>query len=240
MQAMFGLHNLPGIPAGHLHTRVGSIMASEDTFEIRIHGRGGHAARPQMVIDPIVVGAQIVLALQTIVSRTIDPTQSAVVSCTEFITDGSRNAIPGEVVIRGDTRSFDADVRTLLEARMRELCSGIASAHGAACEVRYTHEFEPTVNDSTCVDDAVSAATAIVGAARVNGTCPPWMASEDFGVFGQVLPSCFTLIGNGVHPGIGGAPLHSRDYVFNDEILGVGVDFYVELVRSKLSADSRE
>lgn len=240
MQAMFGLHNLPGIAAGHLHTRVGSIMASEDTFEIRIQGRGGHAARPQTVIDPIVVGAQIVLALQTIVSRTIDPTQSAVVSCTEFITDGSRNAIPGRVVIRGDARSFDTEVQGQIEYRMRDLSYAIAAAHGATCEVDYRREFEPTVNDGACVAAAVEAATSVVGPLRVSGTCRPWMASEDFGVFAQALPACFTLIGNGVEPGEGGAPLHSRDYVFNDEILDVGVDFYVELVRSTLSADARE
>src|SRR4029450_8411137 len=96
MCAIYGLHNLPGAPAGHLLTRPGGIMASEDNFEITIHGRGGHAARPQMVVDPLVVGAEIVLALQTIVARNLDPTQPAVVSCTEFITDGARNAIPGQ------------------------------------------------------------------------------------------------------------------------------------------------
>lgn len=231
MDAMFGLHNMPGIPAGHLRTRTGAIMASEDNFEIRITGRGGHAARPQMVIDPIVIGAQIVLALQSIVARNVDPTQGAVVSCTEFITDGARNAIPGEVVIRGDTRSFDPAVQALLESRMRELSQGIAAAHGASCTVAYTHEFEPTVNDAGCVAIALAAATDVVGAAQVDGDCLPFMGSEDFGVFGRALPTCFAFLGNGTEPGAGGTPLHSRDYDFNDDVLDVGVDYYVELVR---------
>ena len=123
MDGIYGLHNLPGVPAGQFQTRAGAIMASEDTFEITIRGRGGHAARPHMVVDPIVIGAEIVLALQTIVARTVDPQRPAVVSCTEFITDGVRNAIPGTVTIRGDTRSYDGAVQEVLEARMRTRCS---------------------------------------------------------------------------------------------------------------------
>lgn len=234
MDSLFGLHSMPGLAAGHLHTRIGGLMASEDNFEIRITGRGGHAARPQMVIDPIIIGSEIVLALQTIVSRNVDPAQSAVVSCTEFLTDGARNAIPGEVVIKGDTRSFDPVVQTLLEDRMRQICAGIAAAHGATCTVTYTHEFEPTVNDAQCVSAAVTAATAVVGADRVDGNCLPWLASEDFGAFGRAIPACFALIGNGTQPGAGGTPLHSRDYDFNDEVLEIGISYYVELIKSLL------
>jgi hippurate hydrolase len=236
MQAMYGLHNMPGVPAGSLHTRAGGIMASEDNFEIRVRGRGGHAARPQMVVDPIVVAAEIVLALQTIVSRNVDPSRPAVVSCTEVHTDGARNAIPGEVVLTGDTRSFDPAVQQLLEARMRDLCEGICTAHGATCTVTYTHEFEPTVNDAACVAAVVAAATEVVGAGRVDGDCLPVLASEDFGVFARAVPSCFAFLGNGTEPGRGGTPLHSRDYDINDDVLGTGVRFYVRLARSVLSA----
>ncbi len=133
LDALYGLHNLPGLPTGHLHTRPGAIMASEDNFEIRVQGRGGHAARPHMVIDPLVVGAEIVLALQTIVARSVDPAHSAVLSCTDFRTDGIRNAIPGEVVITGDTRSFDPAIQAILEERIRSVSAGVASAHGATC-----------------------------------------------------------------------------------------------------------
>ncbi len=235
MDAVYGLHNLPGVPAGHLHTRPGGIMASEDNFEIRVTGRGGHAARPQMVVDPLVVGAEIVLALQTIVARNVNPAHPAVVSCTELVTDGARNAIPGEVVIRGDTRSFTPAVQALLEDRMRALCAGIGAAHGATCTVGYTHEFEPTVNDPACTAAAVRAATAVAGAGRVDPDCLPFMGSEDFGAFARAVPGCFTFLGNGTEPGHGGDPLHSRDYDFNDDVLDVGIRFYVELVRSVLT-----
>jgi amidohydrolase len=144
---IFGLHNMPGHPVGIISTRIGGIMASEDNFEIRIAGRGGHAARPQMVVDPIVIAAEIVLALQTIVACSIDPADPAVVSCTEITTDGARNAIPGEVIIRGDTRSFTSRVQALLEQRIRQLSDGICAAHGATCQVTYTHEFAPIIND---------------------------------------------------------------------------------------------
>jgi hippurate hydrolase len=131
MDEIHGIHNVPGSPAGHLLTREGPLMASEDNFVITITGRGGHASRPQMLIDPLVIGSEIVLALQTIVSRSVDPDLSAVVSCTEFISDGSRNAVPSEVIIKGDTRTFELSVSSLIETRMREICAGIASSYGA-------------------------------------------------------------------------------------------------------------
>lgn len=236
VDALYGLHNLPGIPAGRLHTRAGGIMASEDSFEIVVTGRGGHAARPEAVIDPLVTGAEIVLALQTIVSRSVDPVKSAVLSCTEFHTDGARNAIPGEVRITGDTRSFDPDVQAVLARRIRETSEGIAAAHGASCTVRYTHEFAPTVNDTALARTAMRAAIAAVGPSRVDGDCPPIMPSEDFGVFARHVPACFSFIGNGVAPGLGGTPLHSRDYDTNDDILLTGARFFVEVTRAELSA----
>ena len=230
MTAMFGIHNMPGAPTGMLATRVGALMASEDNFEIRIHGVGGHAARPQMVIDPIVIGAEVVVALQSIVARSVDPAQSAVVSCTDFITDGARNAIPGAVIIRGDTRSFELDVQKLIERRMRELVAGICSAHGARGEVTYTHEFAPTVNAARCVEDALAAATRVNPSELIDGECLPWLASEDFGAFAEVVPACFMLLGNGEES----HPLHSQLYEFNDEALDTGVRYTVELVRTVL------
>jgi hippurate hydrolase len=150
--------------------------------------------------------------------------------------DGARNAIPGEVVITGDTRSFDPAVQALLEDRIRALCAGICAAHGATCTVTYTHEFEPTVNDAACTERAVAAALAVAGADRVDGSCLPFMGSEDFGAFGRAVPACFTFIGNGLEAGRGGTPLHSRDYDFNDDVLDTGARFYVELARSVLPA----
>ncbi|HQC94761.1 MAG TPA: M20 aminoacylase family protein [Aquabacterium sp.] len=234
MDEIYGAHNIPGLPAGHFATRVGALMASEDNFTITITGRGGHAARPQMVIDPLVIGAEIVLALQTIVARSVDPRQSAVVSCTGFTTDGIRNAIPGTVVITGDTRSDSPTVQALLEARMRTLCEGICAAHGASCTVAYTHEFAPTVNWPQCVPVAVRAAQAVVGADRVDANTPPLMASEDFGCFLQHIPGAFVFIGNGDGDSPGAVPLHNAAYDFNDALLPLGARWFAGLVRQRL------
>ena len=235
---IYGVHNLPGLAAGHFATRAGALMASEDNFVITITGRGGHAARPQMAIDPLVIGAETVLALQTIVARSLDPRHAAVLSCTEFITDGIRNAIPSQVVIKGDTRSDTPEVQALLQARLRELCGGICRAHGASCTVEYTHEFAPTVNWPQCVAVAVRAAQAVAGAERVDGEAPPLMISEDFGRFLQQLPGAFVFIGNGIgdfgSDDPGGVPLHNARYDFNDRIVPIGARWFAELVRQRL------
>lgn len=232
---IYGAHNIPGMPAGHIATRAGGIMASEDNFTIRIQGRGGHAARPHMAVDPLVVAAQIILALQTIVGRSVDPADSAVVSCTEIHSDGIRNAIPTHVEIRGDTRSYSPQVQALLERRMRDICSGIALAHGASCEVEYTHEFVPTVNWPQCTPVAIRAAQAVVGVDKVEADTPPMMISEDFGAFLKVVPGAFVFIGNGAADSPGGVPLHNARYDFNDAILPVGARYFAELVRQRLA-----
>ncbi|VVE55186.1 amidohydrolase [Pandoraea capi] len=234
IDAIYGVHNMPGIPAGRIATRTGGIMASEDNFVIRIRGKGTHAARPHMGIDPLVIGAQIVVALQTVVSRSVDPGLSAVVSCTEFITDGIRNAIPTNVVIKGDTRSYTPDVQQLLEARMREICMGACAMHGAHCEFEYTHEFAPTVNwaDNTAL--AVRAAKAVAGEAGVDDDVAPMMASEDFGVFLQHVPGNFAFIGNGSGDVPGAIPLHNAGYDFNDAILPLGARYFAQIVRDSL------
>ncbi len=231
---IYGAHNIPGLPAGHIATRAGGIMASEDNFVIRIRGRGGHAARPHLAVDPLVVAAEIILALQTIVARSVDPAEPAVVSCTEIHSDGIRNALPTNVQIKGDTRSYSPQVQALLERRMREVCQGIAAAHGASCEVEYTHEFVPTVNWPKCTAVAVAAAQAVVGADRVEGNVAPMMISEDFGAFLQAVPGAFVFIGNGATGAPGGVPLHNAGYDFNDEILPVGARYFCELVRQRL------
>jgi amidohydrolase len=231
---IYGVHNIPGMRAGTIATRAGGIMASEDNFVIHINGRGGHAARPHMTIDPIVIAAEIVLALQTVVSRSVDPGVPAVVSCTELFTDGIRNAIPGQVIIKGDTRSYTPDVQRLLESRMRSISEGICSAHGAECSFEYTHEFVPTVNTLECVPIAVAAATAIVGAANVEANVAPMMISEDFGAFLQVVPGNFAFIGNGAEGEPGATPLHNARYDFNDAVLPIGARYLAEIVRTKL------
>lgn len=233
VDCIYGIHNMPGMPAGNFATRVGGIMASEDNFVIDITGVGGHAARPHMTVDPLVIGAQIVLALQTIVARSIDPSDAAVVSCTEFITDGIRNAIPTHVTIKGDTRSYAPHVQATLERRMRELCAGICAAHGATCVVSYTHEFSPTVNPAAGVAAAVHAAQAVVGADRVDANTAPLLGSEDFGAFLATVPGNFIFIGNG-NSGQYATPLHNASYDFNDAILPTGAAYLCRLAHDYL------
>jgi hippurate hydrolase len=239
---IYGLHNMPGMRAGTISTRAGGLMASEDNFVIHVKGRGTHAARPHMGIDPIVIGAQIVLALQTIVSRTLDPGAQAVISCTEFITDGIRNAIASNVVIKGDTRSYDPEVQKMLAVRMREISEGICRMHGAECDFSYTHEFAPTVNWAECVPTAVAAATAVVGAENVDANVAPMMISEDFGAFLKAVPGAFVFLGNGAEGEPGGTPLHNGSYDFNDEVLTAGAHYFAEIVRLRLPrrADTRD
>jgi hippurate hydrolase len=236
VDGIFGIHNLPGAPAGHLRTRTGPVMASEDNFTIHVMGRGGHASAPHLVVDPLVVAAQIVVALQHIVARNVDPIRTAVLSCTDVRTDGARNAIPSNVTITGDTRSFDPAVQALLDQRIRQVSEGVAAAHGASVEVRYTHEFAPTVNDGSCVQIAGRAATTALAGERVDTNAAPIMASEDFGLLAQHVPACLAFLGNGTDLGAGGTPLHSHDYVFNDKILIDGVAYLHRVALESLSA----
>ena len=232
VDAIFGLHNMPGLPLGHFAGRAGGIMAAEDNFEIRITGRGGHAARPHMGVDPLVVAAQIILGLQTIVSRSVDPSATAVVSCTEIESDGIRNAIPTTVVLKGDTRSYDPSVQALLEARMRSLCEGIAAAQGASVTVSYTHEFAPTVNWAEQTAQALRAAEAVVGGDKVDSAVAPMMISEDFGAFLEAVPGAFLFLGAGEDA----LPLHNSAYDFNDALLPLGAEYFATLARQLLPA----
>lgn len=236
MDEIYGLHNMPSLPAGTFHTRAGGIQASEDNFTITIHGKGGHASSPHLGIDPLVTAAEIILALQTIPARSADPIRPVVISCTELHTDGAHNAIPSNVVITGDTRSTTPEDQALLERRMRQVCEGICAANGTGCEFVYTHEFAPTVNWEECVRAAVKAAEAVVGPENVNGDCAPWMASEDFGTFMTKIPGCFLFLGSGILPtAADNTPLHNAWFDYNDDVLLTGAEFFAELVHERLS-----
>ncbi len=233
MDAIFGLHNLPGLPVGTFATRTGAFTAFEEIFTIEVQGRGGHASSPQHAIDPLVVGSEIVLALQTIVSRALSPGDFGVVSATEFITDGARNILPGMVTIRGDTRGYDDAVSTTIEQRMRALVQGIATAYGAQAGLHYEREFEPTVNTATEVRQSADAARGIAGA-MVEDAHAPMGFSEDFARFLRHRPGCFMLLGNG-DEGPHGAPLHNPRYDFNDTALPWGIEYWTRLVRARLA-----
>lgn len=234
MESVFGMHNMPGIPAGHFAVRKGSIMTSEDIFIITIQGRGGHASMPDRAIDPMVIGAEVVLALQTIVSRTVNPTDWGVVSVTEFLTDGARNVIPSEVVIKGDCRALNVEIQDHIENRMRAIVDGICTAHGAEGAVEYRREFLATVNTPDETEIALAAARRVAKESEVDPNCPTCPASEDFARMLQVKPGCYIFLGNGVD-GHCGSSLHNPHYDLNDDILGTGCDYWVALVEDQLS-----
>jgi hippurate hydrolase len=236
MDEIYGVHNMPQLPEGTFHTRIGGILASEDNFAIRIKGKGAHASAPHMGIDPLVIASEIILSLQTIISRSVSPLTPAVISCTEIHTDGVRNAIPTNVVITGDTRSYSAEIQELFERQMKKISEGICILHGAECKFEYTHEFSPTVNWEKCVGTTVEAAKAIVGEGNVNTNCEPLMASEDFGAFTQKIPGCFVFLGSGkCEKATDNIPLHNSVYDYNDDVLEIGAEFFAELIKNRLS-----
>jgi hippurate hydrolase len=224
MSSIYGMHNKPDLPVGRLETREGPMMSSEDLFEVTIHGRGGHASTPERHVDPLVAAAQVILTLQTIVSRSVAAADTAVVSVTEITTDGARNIVPSTVLIKGDCRTFSSSVQETVEARMRQIVTGVCAAHGASGSVSYTHEFIPLVNTANEVRAAADAAAIVVGSTNVDTACSPVTASEDFARFLHLIPGCFVNIGNGVG-GRCGASLHNPHYDFNDDILPIGADY---------------
>jgi len=233
---VFAMHNIPGMPAGSFATRSGPVTASESLFKITIKASGGHAALPHMGVDAIFIGAQLVAALQGIVSRALDPARNGVVSVTEFITDGRRNVLAGNAVLKGDARALDDSTNSAIEAAMRRICAGMAATHGAEISVSYDTVFPALRNDAVAADAAVRAAQAVAGQDRVNPACEPKLFSEDFAHMARQAPACFMLIGNGTE-GAAGRPLHASDYDFNDEILGSGAAYIASLAEQILTAD---
>lgn len=234
MDAVFGLHNLPALPLGAFATRSGAMTAFEETFEICVEGRGGHASAPERACDPLVPGAEIVLALQSIVARAVPPPEQAVVSVTELITDGARNIIPSTVTLRGDTRGYSDAVSAVIKRRMQEIVHGVAQAHGASATLRYTREFEPLINTPDGVRRASAAVQGMDGA-TLDAGCKPFSFSEDFAQFLRHRPGCFVVMGNGTE-GPHAASLHNPHYDFNDAALPFGVAYWLALVREALGS----
>jgi amidohydrolase len=235
VDSVFAIHNFPSLASGKFAVRAGSIMAAEDNFEITVNGVGCHAAMPHLGKDPIVIGAEIVTAMQSLVSRTLDPLDNAVVSFTEFLTNGTINVVPGQVILKGDTRSLTTAVQDHIESTMERIVSGICAAHGASYEFNYRRNFIPTVNTPEEAEIAANVARMVVGLENVIGDSRPIMGSEDFGYMTQARPGAYLLLGNG-EKGVGGCSLHNPAYDFNDDILTIGADFWVTLVATQLKA----
>ena len=233
MEAVFGMHNWPGIPIGQFAVMPGPMMASSDDFEIRITGRGAHAAMPHNGIDPVIIGAELVLALQTISSRVVSPVDAAVVSVTTFNAGEAVNAIPAEAVLRGTARAFKPGVQDLIEEGIKRIANGIAAAHGGSVTVRYDRRYPPTVNAVRETEIAAAVLEKMVGRENVLYDLQPTMGAEDFSFMLNAKPGCYVWIGNG--PGDGGCMLHNPKYDFNDEVLPIGSSYWVQLVEHVLA-----
>ena len=229
--AIFGLHNHPGAPAGSFLMRSGPLMAAADTATITITGRGGHASRPHLAIDPIVTAANLVMTLQTVVSRNVNPTETAVVTVGTIKGGTASNVIPERAEIAASIRSFSPEVRKTLEQRIRAIAGAIAEAHGATVDIDWEHGYPVVVNAPEETAFATDVVTELVGAGRVS-ECPLIPGSEDFAYFLEHKPGCFLRLGNGE----GSAFLHNPKYDFNDASLTTGAALWARLAERYLQA----
>ena len=230
--AVYGMHNFPQLPRGQFAIRTGTMTAFLDTFEITVTGKGSHGAMPETGIDPIMVSAQLVNALQTIVSRRIRATESAVVSVTQIHGGDTWNVIPEQVVLRGTVRTLSASIRKRTQAAMEQICQGVAQTHGAVIALDYRPGYPGVVNTPKETAAAVAAAASLVGEAQVRTDIPPAMGSEDFAYMLQERPGAYIGIGAGEGPN--DPPVHNPYYDFNDNILPLGAAYWVALVQQQL------
>ncbi len=233
VEAVFGMHNFPGMEMGRFAVRAGPAMAAADSFDITVTGIGSHAASPHFGADAIVAGARIVDALQTVASRNIDPLKPVVVTVTQFHAGETYNVIPDSAVLCGTIRTFDGAVQETAEAALRRIVDGIAQASGVTAEVNYMKGYPTTVNDQAESEFAASIAAEIVGTDNVNRDPDPKMGAEDFSFMLNQRPGCYIWIGNG--PGEGGCFLHNPNYDFNDKILPLGASYWARLVETRLA-----
>lgn len=234
VQQVFGMHNWPGMPLGRFGVTPGPVMASADRFDITITGHGGHAAMPHLTIDPVVAGAALVSALQSVVSRNTDPLDSAVLTVTRFHAGDAYNVIPHTATLCGTTRALKPEVREATWQRLLRVCDGIAAAYKVRIEARLNEGgYPPTVNTADEAALCREVASALVGAGNVDWALPPSMGAEDFSNFLEHRPGCYVWIGNG--PGEGGCTLHNPRYDFNDENLVLGASYWVRLAEHLLA-----
>ena len=233
--AVYGLHNMPGIDAGHIGVRPGPILAASDRWTVLFRGTGGHGSMPHQGTDPTVASAQFILALQTIVSRNTDPLDTAVISLGHLAggDPGALNIIPSEVKIGGTARSFTPKTRDLMARRIPEVADAIAKVHGCTAEAAYTKGYPATVNWAEQTEIAVQAAEAAVGTAHVDPNINPLPGGEDFSFMLQERPGCYAFIGNGQKGG--DEFIHAPRYDFNDDIIADGVSYWVELAKTELT-----
>ncbi len=225
----YGMHNFPGIPLGHFAMRSGAMMASADRLHIEVTGRGGHAARPHLCVDPVLAAAHIITALQSVIGRSVDPLESAVVSITVLQAGMVDNVIPQTVRMKGTARSLNPAVRDILEERIRQIVTTTAHAFGAHAAINYVRDYPVTVNHPLQTEHAASIARIVVGDHAVDPHTPPSMGAEDFAFMLEKRPGAMVFLGNG-----DSANLHHPAYNFNDAILPVGIAYWKHLVERTL------
>lgn len=225
----YGMHNWPGMPVGHFGIRSGGIMAATDRFYIDITGRGGHAARPQTTVDPIIVAANMIVGLQSIVSRNVDPLASAVLSVTMVEAGEADNVISRTAKITGTVRTLDGAVQDLIEQRLGEFVPQFAASFGAEARVRYARGYPVTVNTPEQTAFAATVAAEVAGVERVDADVPPSMGGEDFSFMLEARPGAYIFLGNG-----DSSELHTDTYDFNDEAIPVGTSYWVRLAERAL------
>jgi amidohydrolase len=230
VEEVYGMHNWPSLPVGSFMLRKGALMAAADEITITIEGRGGHAAMPHQSVDPVVLGAQIVLALQTIASRNVDPLDACVVSVTQFHAGATNNVIPQSAWLNGTTRTLKPGTRDMVERRIREIAAGLASAAGTEARVEYRRNYPATVNHPAQTDFATKVARKVAGDSQVDSNAAPVMGAEDFSFMLEARPGAFIFLGNG-----DSAKLHHPAYDFNDAALPYGMSYWVELVETALA-----
>ena len=228
---IYGMHNYPGMPVGEFGLRPGAIMAAADYVQIDIEGKGAHAARPHLGIDTVLVGAQIINALQSIVSRNVDPLEAAVVSICMFHAGSTDNVIPQTAQLRGTARSLIPSVQELLEKRVPEIAETTAKLYGAKATVKYRRGYPVLKNHAVQADFAASVAAQIAGADKVDTSLAPVMGAEDFSFMLNARPGAFIFVGNGDSAG-----LHHPAYNFNDEVIPIGTSYWAKLVETALPA----
>ena len=231
--AIFGMHNRPGLAIGKFQIRTGPMMAGGGYFDITVTGRGAHGARPEVGIDPVIVASHITTALQTIVSRNLRPLDTAVLSVTQIHAGDAYNVIPEQAFIRGTARAFAPETLRLIEDNMRRIASGVAGGFGAAAELDFRILFPPLVNDAAETEFIAETAAELVGADNVNRDGNLVMASEDFSYMLNRRPGAYIQIGNG--DGSGGCEVHNPGYDFNDMALPFGASLFVRLAERKLA-----
>ncbi|MDI3336232.1 M20 aminoacylase family protein [Defluviimonas aestuarii] len=229
IQEVYGMHNWPGVPVGSFAIRPGAFFAATDQFEIDIEGKGGHAAKPHETIDTTVVASQIVIALQTIASRNVDPVSQVVVSVTSFETESKAfNVIPQRVKLKGTVRTLDRDVRKLARERVVKIAEATADAYGAKAKVNYMLGYPVMVNSEAETEFAASVAKKVSGAC---GTAPLIMGGEDFAYMLEERPGAYILVGNGDT-----AMVHHPEYNFNDDAIPAGCSWWAGIVEERMPA----